>query len=81
MNKLTKDEQKTLEWLCLVGNLKIKELEKTADSEKMVLIQQHKTNIMIKIGTNKESNKNCFLFHFIVDELKFLLYYITIKEI
>jgi hypothetical protein len=45
MNKLTKDEQKTLEWLCLVGSLKIKELEKTADTEKMDLLQQHKANI------------------------------------
>lgn len=34
MNKLTKEEQETLKWLCLVGELKIKELEKTADSEK-----------------------------------------------
>ena len=46
MNKLTKDEQETLEWICLVGKLKIKELEKTADAEKMVLLQQHKSNIM-----------------------------------
>ena len=45
MSKLTKDEQKTLEWLFLVGNLKIKELEKTADAEKMALLQQHKANI------------------------------------
>jgi hypothetical protein len=45
MNKLTKDEQETLEWLCLVGSLKIKELEKTADSEKMTLLQKHKENI------------------------------------
>mgnify|MGYP000939049854 CR=1 FL=1 len=45
MNKLTKDEQETLEWLCLVGSLKIKELEKTADPKKMVLLQQHKANI------------------------------------
>lgn len=45
MSKLTKDEQKTLEWLCLVGSLKIKELEKTADTEKMALLQQHKANI------------------------------------
>ena len=46
MYKLTKEEQKTLEWLCLVGELKIKELEETADSEKMTLLQQHKENIM-----------------------------------
>lgn len=46
MNKLTKEEQETLKWLCLVGELKIKELEKTADSEKMILLQQHKANIM-----------------------------------
>lgn len=45
MSKLTKDEQKTLEWLCLVGSLKIKELKKTADTEKMALLQQHKANI------------------------------------
>lgn len=52
MNKLTKDEQKTLEWLCLVGNLKIKELEKTADSEKMVLLQKHKENIIKLLTKN-----------------------------
>ena len=46
MSKLTKDERETLEWICLVGSLKIKELEETADSEKMVLLQKHKENIM-----------------------------------
>lgn len=46
MSKLTKDEQETLEWICLVGSLKIKELEETADSEKMVLLHKHKENIM-----------------------------------
>lgn len=46
MNKLTKEEQETLEWLCLVGELKIKELEETADSAKMILLQKHKSNIM-----------------------------------
>lgn len=52
MNKLTKEEQETLKWLCLVGELKIKELEKTADSEKMVLLQQHKSNIMKLLTKN-----------------------------
>lgn len=46
MSKLTKDEQETLEWICLVGSLKIKELKETADSEKMVLLHKHKENIM-----------------------------------
>lgn len=46
MNKQIITEQETLEWLCLVGELKIIELEKTADSEKMALLQQHKSNIM-----------------------------------
>lgn len=52
MNKLTKEEQETLKWLCLVGELKIKELEKTADSEKMALLQQHKSNIMKLLTKN-----------------------------
>ena len=56
MSKLTKDELETLEWICLVGSLKIKELEETADSEKMVLLQKHKENIM------KLMTKCCFLF-------------------
>lgn len=51
-NKLTKEEQETLEWLCLVGSLKIKELEKTANSEKMVLLQKHKENIMKLLTKN-----------------------------
>ena len=52
MNKLTTEEQKTLKWLCLVGELKIKELEETADSEKMSLLQQHKENIMKLLTKN-----------------------------
>ena len=46
MNKQIITEQETLEWLCLVGELKLIELEKTADFEKMALLQQHKSNIM-----------------------------------
>lgn len=45
MNKQIITEQETLEWLCLVGELKLIELEKTADTEKMALLQQHKANI------------------------------------
>ena len=52
MNKLTKEEQETLAWLCLVGELKIKELEETADSEKMVLLHKHKENIMKLMAKN-----------------------------
>ena len=52
MNKLTKEEQETLEWICLLGQLKIKELEETADSEKMSLLQQHKENIMKLLTKN-----------------------------
>ena len=52
MSKLTKDEQETLEWICLVGSLKIKELEETADSEKMVLLHKHKENIMKLLTKN-----------------------------
>lgn len=52
MSKLTKDELETLEWICLVGSLKIKELEETADSEKMVLLHKHKENIMKLLTKN-----------------------------
>lgn len=65
MSKLTKDELETLEWICLVGSLKIKELEEIADSEKMVLLQKHKENIMKLMTKNwneKESNKKVTFF-------------------
>ena len=42
MNKQIITEQETLEWLCLVGSLKIKELEKTATPKKWLYFNNTK---------------------------------------
>lgn len=41
----TTSERETMEWLALVGHLKIKELENTSDSHKPTLCT-HKENIL-----------------------------------
>lgn len=41
----TKDEVETVEWMVLVAELKIKELQENADTEKLILLEKHKNNL------------------------------------